>query len=57
MNINSIDLLNSRSFLEQKLNLTSDVKNSPIYEKELLEWQPFLGLFFGRHFFMIFNWS
>lgn len=35
MNINSIDLLNSRSFLKQKINLTGDVKNSPIYEKEL----------------------
>lgn len=33
MNINSIDLLNSRSFLEQKMNLTSDVKNSPFMKK------------------------
>ncbi|WP_400254861.1 hypothetical protein [Spiroplasma endosymbiont of Cleonymus obscurus] len=22
-----------------------------------LEWQPFLGLFFGRHLFLIINWS
>ncbi|WP_342274249.1 hypothetical protein [Spiroplasma endosymbiont of Phycita roborella] len=22
-----------------------------------LEWQPFLGLFFGRHLFLITNWS
>ncbi len=23
----------------------------------ILEWQPFLGLFFGRHLFLIINWS
>lgn len=22
-----------------------------------MEWQPFLGLFFGRHLFLIINWS
>ncbi|WP_338975005.1 hypothetical protein [Spiroplasma endosymbiont of Tricholauxania praeusta] len=25
--------------------------------KDKLEWQPFLGLFFGRHLFLIINWS
>ncbi|WP_338977668.1 flavoprotein [Spiroplasma endosymbiont of Panzeria rudis] len=23
----------------------------------VVEWQPFLGLFFGRHLFLIINWS
>ncbi|WP_339041168.1 hypothetical protein [Spiroplasma endosymbiont of Apeira syringaria] len=25
--------------------------------KVRMEWQPFLGLFFGRHLFLIINWS
>ncbi len=33
---------------------TSDEENIFI---EDLEWQPFLGLFFGRHLFLIINWS
>ncbi|WP_342274459.1 hypothetical protein [Spiroplasma endosymbiont of Phycita roborella] len=27
----------------------------PVHKK--VEWQPFLGLFFGRHLFLITNWS
>ncbi len=36
MNINSINLLNSRSFLEQKMNLTSDVKKQPHLWKRII---------------------
>ncbi|WP_425381109.1 hypothetical protein [Spiroplasma endosymbiont of Polydrusus pterygomalis] len=32
---NHHQLLNSHSFLEQKMNLTGDVKSSPLYEEEL----------------------
>lgn len=35
MDINGHQLLNARSYLEQKMNLTGDVKSSPFYEKEL----------------------
>ncbi len=62
----AVDLL-----LENTEDLTTVFKEGGLYkeltkrlvekmlnsEMQIVEWQPFLGLFFGRHFFMIFNWS
>ncbi|WP_338978100.1 hypothetical protein [Spiroplasma endosymbiont of Panzeria rudis] len=42
--------------LNQRPNTKTKLINSS--KKILLvEWQPFLGLFFGRHLFLIINWS
>ncbi len=54
-------LINSADFtkFDYKFNkFVEKYKNDKNINKvNILEWQHFLGLFFGRHLFLIINWS
>ncbi len=40
-----------------QLVISTQAMNLWKWGAEKMEWQPFLGLFFGRHLFLITNWS
>ncbi|WP_338978698.1 zeta toxin family protein [Spiroplasma endosymbiont of Panzeria rudis] len=46
-----------KTTVAEKIAEACNKKNVIFVQMDNLEWQPFLGLFFGRHLFLIINWS